>query len=134
MGAPLRVFAVLFSVWILGGCSSHAYYNEAMRYMEQTKQALIEEGLCSNETDCTSKEMALWRAGGWKIGPLTGGGVEINVYKVSSAEIAKKIVDRCKTVHSQIPSVPVVVTVYSNAHIDNRHPGTPNVVLRVNIS
>ncbi len=102
--------------------------------MEQTQQVLIEEGQCSDDADCTRKEMALWSAGGWKIGPLTGGGVTINVYKISSAEIARKIVDRCRTLHSQIPSVPVSVTVYSNAHIDNLHPGMPNVVVQEKIS
>jgi hypothetical protein len=105
-----------------------------MRYMEQTQQVLIEEGQCSNDVDCTRKEMAFWTAGGWKIGSLTGGGVTINVYKVSSTEIAKKIVDRCRTLYSQMPSVPVSVTVYSNIHIDNLHPGMPSIVVHEKIS
>jgi hypothetical protein len=134
MGAASRVLATVSSAWIAGGCSSHAYYNEAMLYMEQTQKLLIEEGLCRDVADCSRKEMALWSAGGWKIGSFTAGGVSIEVYKVSDAAIARKIVDRCKTLHSKTPSVPVAVTIYSNAHIDNLHPGTPNVVLSAEIS
>ena len=134
MSATLRFLSLLVTACLFAGCSSHAYYNEAMRYMEQTRQVLIEEGLCSNKDDCSRKEMALWSAGGWKVGPLTGGGVSIEVYKVSSTETAAKIVAGCKALHTEIPSVPVTVTVYSNAHRDNLHPGTHAVVRHERIS
>lgn len=134
MSAYPRCFSLAVIACLLAGCSSHAYYNEAMRFMERTRQVLIEEGLCLNKEYCSRKEMALWSAGGWKIGPLTGGGVSIEVYKASNSETAAKIVARCKALHSEIPSVPVTVTVYSNAHIDNLHPGTPKVVLHERFS
>lgn len=134
MRAGATHLGCLIACLAVTGCSSHAYYNEAMRYMEQTTQTLIEEGLCSDRADCSRKEMALWSAGGWKIGPFVGGGVGIQVYRVSDEGTAKKIVDRARSLHAQIPDVPVTVTIYSNAHIDNLHPGTPVVVLREKIS
>jgi hypothetical protein len=128
MVSTLRFLIGIFAAAALSACNSHAYYNEAMLYMEQTREVLIAEGLCFDKTDCSRKEMAFWSAGGWGIGPITGGGVTINVQKISDAAIAEKIVQRCKVLHSQIPSVPVTVTIFANAHIDNLHPGTPVVV------
>lgn len=101
--------------------------------MEYTRQVLIDEGLCSSKDDCSRKEMVFWTAGGWKIGPITGGGVSIYVYKVSSSETAMKIVACCKNLHDEIPSVPVTVTVYSNAHVDNFYQDTPKIVLHKQI-
>lgn len=134
MNATLCLFSLLALPCLLTGCNSHAYYNEAMRYMELTRQVLIEEGLCSNNDDCSRKEMAMWSASGWKVGPLTGGGVSIEVYKVTSSEIAAKIVTQCKALHNEIPGVPVNVTVFSNAHLDNLHPGKPEVLRHERIS
>ena len=116
MRPALRFFAILAFALAICGCSAMAYQGEAMRYMEQTKNVLIEEGLCSSATDCSNKEMAFWTAGGWQIGQFSGGGVSISVYNVSSAETANKIVSRCKALHSQIPDVPAKITVYSTAH------------------
>ena len=134
MRAVLIRLTYLVTCLLAGACSSHAYYNEAMRYMELTTQVLIEEGMCADKADCSRKEMSFWSAGGWNIGPLTGGGVSIEVYKVSSVETARKIIEHCRSLHSQIPDVPVSVTVYSNAHIDNLHPGTATVVMHEKIS
>ena len=130
MNSTLRLFALFSLLLAIGGCSAKAYQEEAMRYMEQTKSVLIEEGLCGNDRDCSNKEMAFWTAGGWKIGTFTGGGVSISVYSVSSVEVANKILSRCQTLHSQIPTVPVSITVYSNAY----HHGMSKIVLREKIS
>lgn len=118
----------------MGGCDAQAYREDAMRYMAETERVLAEEGLCFDERDCGQKEMTFWSAGGWKIGPVAGGGVTINVYKVSDAAVAEKIIQRCQSLHSQIPSVPVTVTVYASSHIDNLHPGTPVVVKKAAFS
>jgi len=91
-----------------------AYQEEAMRYMQEINNVLIEEGLCRNEQDCSKKEMAFWTAGGWKIGEYTGGGVSITVYSISSATTANKIIERCRSFHTSIPNVPVSVRVYSS--------------------
>jgi hypothetical protein len=108
--------SILISIFlaILSGCSSHAYYNEAMRYMEVTKEVLIESGICKDPGDCTKKEAAFWTAGGWKVGPFAGGGVTITLYRVSNLQIAQKVIDKCKALHNKIPNVPVQITVYSN--------------------
>lgn len=123
----LLLLAVLFAP-LIGGCDSHAYHEEAMRYMAETERVLDEEGLCFDKRDCGLKGMVFWSAGGWKIGPIVGGRVTINVHNVSDAAVAEKIIQRCQLLHSQIPSVPVTVTVFKNAHIDNLHPGTPVIV------
>jgi hypothetical protein len=107
-----------------------AYQDEAMRYMQQTESVLIEEGLCSDDKDCSRKEMAFWTAGGWKIWRFTGGGVTIATYNVPSAAIANKIINRCKAFHSKNPNVPVTVTVYSTSY----HHGISKVVAREKIS
>ena len=130
MRHTIRFFAILSSALAIGGCSAMAYQEEALRYMEQTQNVLIEEGLCNNYQDCSRKEMAFWTAGGWKIGEFSGGGVSITVHNVPSAAIANKIINRCKVLHSQIPNVPVSIAVYSTAS----HQGISKIVVREKLS
>lgn len=130
MRATILFSTILSTTLVIGGCSAMAYQGEALRYMEQTKNVLIEEGLCNNDQDCSHKEMAFWTAGGWKIGQFSGGGVSISVHNVSSSEIAHKIVNRCKALHSQIPDVQVNVTIYSTAH----HQSVSKVILHEKLS
>ena len=108
------------------GCSSHACYDEAMRYMEKVMQVLVEKNLCKSKTDCSRREMVLWSAGAWKLGPLKGGGVQISVYQVSSAETGEAIVTRCRALRPEMPDVPVNIAIYSVAH--NQSPGKSNLV------
>jgi hypothetical protein len=123
VNAIYRLLSTLSAALIIGGCSSHAYYAEAMRYMKETNSVLIEDGFCSDENDCLKKELAFWTAGGWKIGEHVGGGVSINVYRISSEKTANKIIARCRALHSQMQNVPVSVSIFSSAH------GTSRVVL-----
>jgi len=119
---------------LLVGCNSHAYYNEAQQYLAAVEAVLIEHGVCNDKTDCSQKQIAFFASGGWKIGPYKGGGVTITVHKVIDTAIARRVIESCRKLHTQIPEVPVSITVFSNPHIDNLHPGTPHVVLSEEIS
>jgi hypothetical protein len=130
----MRNYFFFFACILVSGCNSHAYFNEGMQYMAETEKLLVEQRVCAGSADCSSKGIVFWEAGGWAIGPFKGGGVYITVYKISDLRIAEKIIEGCKTIHSRIPDVPVTVTIFSNAHIDNLHEGTSNVVAHAKIS
>jgi hypothetical protein len=110
------------------------YYAEAQVYFKALRDELIRLGVCSSAQVCTQNKIIFWAAGGWKIGPFQGGGVSINVYRVSDPNIAEHLLERCRSIHKQDPSVPVSLAVYANPHIDNLNPGTPMVVLKKRIS
>lgn len=131
MKSGQRIILLAVITALICACNSHHYYDEAS--LDELVRVLDEEGICFDKTDCGRKGMFFWAAGGWKLGPITGGGVSINVHNVSDIVIAEKIVKRFKLLHSKFPEVPVTVTVFSNAHIDNLHPGTPNLVFEMHI-
>ena len=126
------------SIWLLAplmyGCSSHMYYEEAKVYGSAVTEELIRLGACPSAQACTSKQMVFWEGGGWKIGPFSGGGVSINVYRISEPKTAAALLERCRKIHQQLPTVPVTIVVYANHHIDNLNPGTPKIVLKERIS
>ena len=128
-----RYFLIICFAVLLGGCSSHAYYDEAMLYMAETTRVLIEEGVCQNKADCSKKEMVFWTAGGWEIGSIKGGGVTITVYNVSSTVVAGKIIQSLKSLHTSIPTVPVTVTIFANAPSSSLLPSKAKEVARERI-
>ena len=115
-------------------CSSHMYYSEAKVYGDAVEEELVRFGACANQQACTSNQMLLWEGGGWKVGPFRGGGVSLEVYRVTDVAIAKALIDRCQKIHMQAPDVPVSIVIHSNAHIDNLHPGTPVIIKKARFS
>jgi hypothetical protein len=104
------------------------YYTEAKVVANAVTEELIRLGACANPQACQTAQMVLWEGGGWKLGPFQGGGVSVEVYRVSDVAVANALVERCRKLHAQNPNVPVSIVVHANAHIDNLHPGTPVVV------
>lgn len=103
-------------------------------YANALYEELIRLGACSSKQTCRSNEMLFATGEGWKVGPFQGGGVSIEIYRVQDAAIAKVLIDRCGKTYAQSPRVPVSIVVYSNAHIDNLHPGTPSIVMKKRFS
>ena len=109
------------------------YYAEAKAYADAVTEELVRLGECANAQACQKAQMVLWEGGGWNLGPFRGGGVSIEVYRVSNAAIANALVERCNKLHSQKPNIPVSIVVHANAHIDNLHPGTPVIVKKARL-
>jgi hypothetical protein len=130
--AATKVLAMVSIASLSTGCGQ-IHSDRAMPYITETHRLLIEHGLCSSERSCSEKELVFWGGEIWKIGPIKRGGVTIDVYKVSDATLAKKIIERCRTVQKKLPDLPVTVTVYANAHIDNLHPGKADVIAQEKI-
>ncbi len=115
------------------GCSSHAYYLEAQEYARAITAELIHAGVCKDESSCSAQQTLLWSAGGWKAGPLRGGGVNLQVYHVADERVADALVEQCRLVHAKYPNVPLSIVIQSNAHIDNLHPGTQVVIRKLTL-
>lgn len=107
---PLILTSLLF------GCSSHAYYNEAMAYVAVAEQTLDESGICKGQKSCSVKSLVKFEAGGWQLGPFSGGGVFINVYEISDPAVAKQLISRFNDQYKALPDVPITLHVYSSAH------------------
>jgi hypothetical protein len=118
--AMVTLLSVLMSS---AGCSSHTYYSEAQGYVKVLEQEMVRAGL-------PTQQKLFAEHGGWEIGPFRGGGIHVYAYEVTDATLANRLVERVRETHSLYPAVPVTVTVYSNAHIDNLHPGSEVIVAR----
>jgi|APLak6261674355_1056100.scaffolds.fasta_scaffold07928_2 hypothetical protein len=118
----------------VSACSSHMYYSEAKVYGDAVNEELVRLGACANQQACTSNQMLLWEGGGWKVGPFRGGGVSLQVYRVSDVAVANALIERCQSIHLKAPEVPVSIVIHSNAHIDNLHPGTPVIIKKARFS
>lgn len=101
---------------LLLGCSSHAHYNEAMAYVAVAEQTLDESGICKGEKSCSVKNLIKFEAGGWQLGPFSGGGVFINVYEINDPAVANQLVSRFNDQYKTLPNVPITLHVYSSAH------------------
>lgn len=105
------------------GCSSHMYSKQARLYVDVVTAELISVGACPSIDVCKKEQMVMWEGGGWKVGPFKGGGIDINVYKIADRRIADAVLARCNQIYVANSQVAVSITIQSNAHIDNNHPG-----------
>lgn len=119
---------ILLACLGVSGCSSHMYAAEAQRYSQSLTQELERLQPCPERTSCPR---VLWEAGGWKIGPLTSGGVHLKVYSVKEPSVAEILGEHCKQLHAQAPQVPVSLVVYSSAHPAESPAQIPVVMLDV---
>jgi hypothetical protein len=87
---PHRTVLTLVALMPLAGCSSHAYYDEAKIYVSETQRALVDAQFCENIARCSINDVVKFEAGGWGLGPLTYGGVYINVYEVQDPAVANQ--------------------------------------------
>lgn len=115
-----KVITLLYSVILLSGCDSHFYYNEANLLIGDVKNVLIENGMCEKEQGCLNKELVKFEAGGWSLGPWSGGGVYINVYQVKSEKIVQDLHASFINRHLDMQKVPVYLNVYSTEHGKNK--------------
>ena len=118
----MRFIPALLILAATSGCSSHAYDAEARLYADATTAIFIASGLCSTINDCAAKELVKWEAGGYSLGPIRGGGVQINVYQVTSAGIWARLTGEFRSVHSRLPKHTVTLTAYPGPH---GAPGSP---------
>lgn len=125
--------ALFGAVIACAGCSSHTYHLEAQEYAHAITAELIHAGVCKDESSCNAQQTLLWSAGGWKAGPLRGGGVNLQVYHVADERVADALVEQCRLVHAKYPNVPLSIVIQSNAHIDNLHPGTQVVIRKLTL-
>lgn len=100
----------------LAGCDSHAYYEEAKLYVSEAQQVLRDAQVCEKRVPCSVNDLVKFEAGAWTIGPLTYGGVYINVYEVQDRAVAEEIILRFREKHKTTPDVPVHVRVYGSKH------------------
>lgn len=123
-----KLLVVFAMAAFMSACGSHMYYAEGKVYGDAVADELVRLGACSDRRACSSNQMVLWHGDGWKIGSFRTGGVNIEVYRVADSRVAEALVERCREIYVRSPAIPVSIVVYSNAHIDNLHPGTPVVV------
>src|SRR4030065_398097 len=95
---------ILTAAFSTSGCSSHMYYTEAKVVANAVTEELIRLGACANAQACQTAQMVLWEGGGWKLGPFQGGGVSVEVYRVSDVAVANALVERCRKLHAQNPN------------------------------
>lgn len=130
----IKMLMIISVTTLFSGCGSHMYYSEAKVYGDAIEAELIQQGVCRDKQECTLNQMVFWDGDVWAIGGFHSGGVNVAVYRISDITVAKSLVERCHQIYSHSPQVPVSIIIYSNAHIDNLHPGTPTVIKKAKFS
>ena len=124
----LNFHVITLAATITVGCSPHMHYAQARLYADAVTTELVRAGACPSIEVCKGEQMVKWEAGGWKIGPFNGGGVDIQVYRVADRRTADALITRCSQIYAANPKVAASITIQSNAHIDNNHPGERTII------
>jgi hypothetical protein len=64
--------------------------------------------------------LVLYEAGGWSIGPVSLGGVTLNVYAVSDTKAIQPLEESIRHAQSRLKSVKVDLNVFSSKHGEPR--------------
>jgi hypothetical protein len=113
--------AALLIATSLAACSSHMYADEARNYTNVAIKLLQEHGHCEGTVDCERKELVKWEAGGYKFGPLQGGGVHINLYQHNDSRVWERLSLEFKALHPKLPKHELTVRAFVGPHAS---PGT----------
>lgn len=111
-----HILFIAFILSFLSGCNSHAYYDEAQIFISDVHNIFIKNAVCESKQDCSNRELVKFEAGGWSLGPLSGGGVSISVYQISSDAVVQILHSTFSQRHSEMPDVPVQLHAYSSKH------------------
>ena len=66
------------------------------------------------------RELVKYEAGGWSIGPVSWGGVTLNVYAVSDPEAIQPLEESVRQAQSRLKTVKVDLNVFSSKHGEPR--------------
>ena len=130
----IKMLIAIVAATLISGCGSHRYYSEAKVYGDAIEAELIRQGICHDKPECSLNQMVFLDGDVWAIGGFHSGGVNVAVYRISNIAVAESLVERCHQIYSHSPRVPVSIVIYSNAHIDNLHPGISTVIKKAKFS
>jgi hypothetical protein len=74
----------------------------------------------TSTADCQSGHLVTFEAGGWSLGPLSLGGVTLNIYAVSDPAAIKALATSIQQARSQVGDVKVDLNVFSSKHDEPR--------------
>jgi hypothetical protein len=70
----------------------------------------------SSTADCQFRSLVKYEAGGWSLGPVSWGGVTLNVYAVSDPKAISALEDSIRQARAQLGNVKVELNVFSSNH------------------
>jgi len=108
----------LFSLWSMGG--SHTYHSQAQVYLDSAQKVLIAHGLCQNQNDCVKRQILFGDGGANRLGPFEFGGVQINVYEVSSPDVVGDLVKVLGETYKKQKGPKLTMLVYETKHGQSR--------------
>ena len=116
----LRAASVLLILWFFVGLwsmsGSHAYHQQARVYLEAAQKVLIAHGHCENRNDCVTRRILFGDGGAVKVGPFEFGGVQLDVYEVSSAEVVGDLVKAFGEIYKKHKGPRLTMRVYESRH------------------
>ena len=116
------VLSVLVGVEALvgSGCSPYAYYEEAIQYTELARSVLVARGMCQDKQDCTGKGLVFFEAGQISFGPISWGGVFVNLYGIEDAALVDEVAAKFQELHGRLKGPKVRLNVYSSKHSESK--------------
>ena len=111
------------TLFLLAGCSSHAFHEQALQYQAEAVSVLVSSGQCSDGNDCQSKQLVLFEAGGGSLGPFRWGGVTINMYGQTEKAAYSAVLHALTGKHRSLGGPSVHLVAHTSSH------GQPKAVL-----
>lgn len=104
----------------ISGCNSHAYHAEATQLADAACKSLVMSGAASSEADCQFRDLVKYEAGGWSLGPVSWGGVTLNIYAVSDPTAIQAVEASIRQARARLGKVKVDLNVFSSKHGEPR--------------
>ncbi len=117
----LKLFGVAMFIALSTGCSNNMYLPEAHTYSNGIQGELINANIC---TSANCGQYVKFTSEGVRFHRLEYGQISINVFGISSNELAQKIIMNCKNTRLSMKSnVPITLSLYNSTDIkDNTVP------------
>lgn len=113
-----HLIVMVLAISVLSGCNSHAYFDEAQILLKDAETVLLKKGICSDQQDCSTRQLVTFEAGGWSFGPWSGGRVHIHVYQINDNSVTQSLHDSFIQRHSDMLDISVYLHVYASKHGD----------------
>lgn len=114
-----RLFtAALLGLALLVSACGEPYRREAGLYVEAAQRGLIEKGVCTNPSDCQSRQLIFWNDGEYFFDVWPKDVTFVNLYATQDPSVVEAVVIELRKAQEKILKPGVVLNVFKSRHLE----------------
>jgi len=114
-----RIFtAALFGLALLVSACGESYRREASLYVEAAQRGLIAKGVCTNPSDCLSRQLLFWNDGEYFLDVWPKDVTFVNLYATQDPSVVEAVVVELRKAQEKISKPGVVLNVFKSKHLE----------------